>query len=123
MRVIDCHQPTYFDIDRTLLSWFPVSEETHGAVKVTVDGKSKWFLPHKTHIKQLHAHLARGHTVVVWSAGGSTWATAVAHALHLEDTDVVVMEKPHWIYDDKQASEFMPKADFLKDEHFEEHVK
>jgi len=123
MIVIDCHQPTYFDIDRTLLSWFPVPEETQGAVRVTVDGKPKYYMPHKMHLKQLHAHLARGHTVVVWSAGGSKWAKAVAESLGLDKTDVVVMEKPHWIYDDKEASSFMPKADFLEDKAFAEHAK
>lgn len=123
MTSIDCNQATFFDIDRTLLSWFPVGEHTQGAVKVTVDGKSKWFLPHKLHLRQLHAHLARGHTVVVWSAGGSKWAKAVAKALLLENTDIVVMAKPTWIYDDKQAAEFMPKADFLIDAHFEEFSK
>lgn len=113
MIVLECNQPTYWDVDRTLLHW----EETYGddCVKVKCDSYEQYLKPHNRHVEQLIAHKKRGHTTIVWSAGGSKWALAAVKALGIEEYVDLVLEKPMWCYDDKQPSEFMPKADYLED--------
>jgi hypothetical protein len=73
-------------------------------------------LPHRLHIEQLRKHKMRGHTVIVWSAGGYDWAAAVVKTLGLENIVDLVISKPIWVYDDLPPNEFMPKSKWMKDE-------
>ena len=132
MIVLRCNQPTFFDVDDTLVKWGSCPpEEIFTAIPITCpvgkvydeDGNEteslKWteyLRPHKKHIEQLKQHKLRGHTIIVWSQGGWEWANAVVKALELEKYVDLVMEKPCWIYDDIPASEFMPKNQWYKDE-------
>lgn len=132
MIVISGNNIVFCDVDDTLVKWAPTQEEleTRG-IDITcpksmvlnddnevVDSGSwtQMLVPHRVHIEQLKRHKLRGHTVVVWSAGGFDWAEAVVRALKLEDIVDLVISKPTWIYDDIQPSEFMPKPYWLKDE-------
>jgi phosphoserine phosphatase len=65
-------------------------------------------------IEQLKKHKIRGHTIIVWSAGGSKWAAEAIKFLELEAYVDLVIEKPRWMYDDKQAEEFMPRSQYFK---------
>lgn len=133
MIVIPCTQPTFFDVDDTLVMWNSTPEEleTRGVdftcpgslVTIDEDGEQgfapEWktrLLPHRKHIEQLKKHKLRGHTVVVWSAGGYDWAAAVVKALGLETFVDLVISKPTWAYDDLQPNEFIPKPQWMKDE-------
>lgn len=83
-----------FDVDETLLMF---------------DGDPEYNTPrpHQTHIDKLKQHAYRGHTVIVWSAGGAAWAARAVAMLELEAFVDVVMAKPKWFYDDRQAHEIL----------------
>ena len=112
MKELPCNQPTYFDVDDTLIMWNPTQEQLDS---YGVDfnffyrngtNASGRILPHRKHIDQLKKHAMRGHTIIVWSAGGSEWAYAACVALGLEDYVHLALEKPCWAYDDKKPQEF-----------------
>lgn len=115
MLYLNCSQPLFCDVDDTLLNWTYEPNPAEDRIKVECDGYIQYLTPMKKNIEQLKAHAARGHTVIVWSAGGSSWALAAVKALQLEDFVHLVIEKPMWILDDLQPSEFMPKARWYKD--------
>lgn len=133
MIAIPCKQTVFVDVDDTLVMWNATPEELEergvdftcpgSLVTIDEDGTEgfapEWterLLPHRKHIEQIKKHKLRGHTIIVWSAGGSDWAEAVVKALGLENFVDLVIEKPRWIYDDLPASEFMPKNQWMKDE-------
>lgn len=133
MIVIPCKQTTFFDVDDTLVMWNATPEQLEqrgvdfecpgSLVDIDNDGNESFapawktrLLPHRYHIEQLKKHKMRGHTIVVWSAGGWDWAAAVIKALGLESFVDLVISKPTWAYDDLQPNEFIPKPSWKKDE-------
>lgn len=113
---IKCNQPTFFDVDDTLLLWGYGTKPGEGKVRIECEGDVMYLTPHKKHIEQIKAHAARGHTVFVWSKGGDVWANAVVKSLGLEPYVSYALEKPQWYYDDCEAQDFMGKASYMKDE-------
>ena len=109
----------FFDVDDTLVLWsskyrdidppieFPVPEKHQERLQ----SRTVKCIPHRPHIEQLLRHAARGHNVVVWSAGGADWAETVVQMLGLEGIVDVCMSKPEWYYDDLQHHEVLPKSD------------
>jgi len=146
MKVFPCSQTTFFDVDDTLIMWSrpafgdpdaieitcPASRTQRALMDLTEDGiltpetppsemveVGTWtelVKPHKKHVEQLKLHKMRGHTIIVWSAGGWEWAEVVVRALKLEKFVDLVIEKPTWVYDDLPVVEFMPKNIWMKDE-------
>jgi phosphoserine phosphatase len=127
MIVIPCKNAVFFDVDDTLIFWNATPEELEErGVEITCPGSlididqdgtetfaPAWkalLLPHRKHIEQLKKHKMRGHTVVVWSAGGWDWAKAVVETLQLQNFVDLVISKPVWAYDDLQPGEFIPKV-------------
>lgn len=111
--IILSDKPTaYFDVDDTLVMWnFPDEDDKENVVLVeTPDQGSNLFKFHAEHVEAIKKYKARGHNIVVWSAGGSEWASAVIHALNLEKFVDAIMPKPTWFYDD------LPGKDILKNE-------
>lgn len=113
MQRIKCNKPTYFDIDDTLILWAPTQEqldkEGFDFKHCYDDGScvSGRLVPHKVHLRQLHRHALRGHTIILWSAGGEPWCYAVACALGLDKYgNLYTIEKPTWAYDDKRPEQF-----------------
>lgn len=94
----------YFDVDNTLVFSKTEFPDIEGSPLVIRD---RLFTVHDAHVELLKDFKARGHTVVVWSAGGSTWAETVIKSLDLVNYIDVVVNKPTWFFDDKQADEFM----------------
>ena len=115
MLILECNQPTFFDIDDTLIQWGFSDKPFEGSVEVRCQGIVNHVLPHKAHIHALKSHRARGHTIIVWSKGGSKWGEAAVKALGLEEFVDLVIEKPQWVYDDAEYDSFMPKILFLED--------
>lgn len=109
---IKCNKPTYFDVDDTLIMWNPSTEmkDKFGIAYTSPTGLVSVFVPHLPHIEQLKRHAERGHTIIVWSAGGSDWAELAVKILGLQDFVSLTIEKPVWSYDDKKPEEFMPKS-------------
>ena len=142
MKVLPCSQTVFCDVDDTLVMWHRPAADDPDAIEITCPTSSclraineqelgwevdptevvtvrEWterLKPHKKHIEQLKKHKLRGHTVIVWSAGGWEWAEAVVRALKLEQYVDLVIEKPTWVYDDLPPNEYMPKSQWLKDE-------
>lgn len=116
MIVLKCNQATYWDVDNTLILWEPTENQlfNHGKTYTAPDGHTAILVPHLAHIEQLKKHSIRGHTIVVWSAGGSFWAAEAVKFLGLEDYVDLAISKPVWFYDDKQPEDFMGKPLYLK---------
>jgi len=113
---IRCVQPSYFDVDRTLLMWGYSTKPGSNTVPITCEGRTFHLVPHKKHIEQIKAHWARGMTVIVWSAGGDQWADAVVRSLGLTKYVTLALAKPKWCFDDQPVEKYMPPSDFIKDE-------
>lgn len=116
MRVVECNQTTYFDVDDTLIMWNPTEEQIakYGMVYVSPDMLETTLVPHLPNIDQLRKHKLRGHTIIVWSAGGYQWAAEAIKFLQLEEYVDLVISKPTWFYDDKDAEEFMGKRQYME---------
>ncbi len=107
----------FFDVDNTLV--FPERDVLH--LLSTAADKDKLgapiyfgdirFYPHLAHISLIKELKARGHSVIVWSAGNSYWAEQVIRALKLENSVDLVMSKPDGICDDKSVVEWLPEVD------------
>lgn len=113
LKRLKCNLPVYLDVDDTLIMWAPSQEDLD---RYGIDFEHTYdngttakgrLLPHRVHIRQLKRHSERGHTIIVWSAGGEEWAYAAVKALGLEDFVDYTMEKPRWAYDDKKANDFI----------------
>jgi hypothetical protein len=130
MIVVPCQQTTFFDVDETLLMWYgspedlaeygvwvtsPVSEFYNEDGLQKTSANKQLLLPHRKHIEQLKQHKFRGHTIIVWSAGGWDWAEAAVKALGLEKYVDLVISKPIWFYDDLPCQEFMGKRYYFDD--------
>jgi FMN phosphatase YigB (HAD superfamily) len=118
MLVIDSDKVTFFDVDDTLVKWsFSQEEADQYGIKFNNFGYETLLVPHRTHIEQLKKHRARGHKIIVWSAGGYDWAAEVVKVLGLEDAVDLVISKPTWFYDDLPASHFLPEGNriYIKD--------
>lgn len=115
MIALNCNQPTFWDVDDTLILWNPTEEQQaqYGIKYTDAAGFTKVFVPHIPHVEQLKKHSDRGHTIIVWSAGGSKWAELAVEILGLRPYVHLTIGKPIWYYDDKQAEEFMGKAQYL----------
>lgn len=118
MHVVKCDQTTFFDVDDTLVLWNIPANRAADVIFIPCGDEFVQVVPHRKHIEQLKRHKARGHTVIVWSAGGSEWAKNVVEMLQLTSLVDVVMAKPTWFYDDLTVEEFMPKINqvYYKDE-------
>jgi hypothetical protein len=106
MKKINDRPLVAFDVDSTLIYW--EHKSGRNAVLIKVDDHEEMFDVHETHVEALKKHAARGHTIIVWSAGGADWSEAVVKALQLEEYVDIVMPKPNWIYDDLSPNEFLP---------------
>lgn len=101
----------YYDVDDTLVSWRTYPKRGRDSIEFEdPHTKGSIFLNAITpHIDALKSHKLRGHTVIVWSAGGADWAEEVVRKLNLSAYVDACMSKPNWFYDDLPASEFMPE--------------
>jgi len=98
----------YFDVDDTLVMWNQAPDHPE-AIDMDCFGFRERLVPHKGHIQSLKEHKFRGHTIVVWSAGGAEWAEAIVKCLGLEEYVDVIIGKPDWFYDDLRSDQFMPE--------------
>jgi len=113
MHVCRSGQIVYFDIDDTLLEWKSCEEHDPGAVKVENNGHIFYKKQIKGNLDSLKEHAHAGHVVVVWSQGGSDWAASVVKALGIEKYVDVILTKPDWYYDDKDAEHWLPERQFI----------
>lgn len=105
MLVIKATKIIYVDVDSTLL--FSLREYPHEVTHEVVKIGGRKFWVHDPHIEMIKDFKARGHSIVVWSAGGAEWAEMAVRALKLELYVDLVISKPDWFIDDKPATGFM----------------
>lgn len=117
MKVIEASRLVMFDVDDTLViwDWKEINPDGIGLISINnPDGKcSELIMPHERHIKLLSEFKARGHTVIVWSQGGSAWAASVCKTLGIDHLVDYAMDKPNWYVDDLPASAWMKNPVYL----------
>ena len=106
----------YVDVDSTLIRWDRWNEDTRYSYaiesKFDTDDEEKearniMSVCLET-VRIMKQHKERGHSVVVWSAGGAEWAEYAVKSLGLEPLVDLVISKPDWFIDDLQSHDFMP---------------
>lgn len=90
MFVLKSDKTLFVDVDNTLVIW-----------------EGTTYRPHRGHIDLIKRFHARGQAVVVWSAGGFSWALRVVQELGLESYVSAVLSKPSWWADDLAANEVL----------------
>ncbi len=102
----------YVDVDDTLVSWdYHFGENYDNKVEFVdpMDGKRAFLEVIQPTIEAMKSHRIRGHSIIVWSAGGGEWAREVVERLGLSGMVDACLAKPTWILDDMPASEFIPE--------------
>jgi len=114
MIIIESSKSIFVDVDDTLLIWSYDDDEESDAIDICVRGSIiQRAVPNEYNIKFVKEFKARGHTIIVWSAGGWEWAKYAIKILKLEDVVDVVMSKPDWYIDDKPAEYFMGQPTYF----------
>jgi len=101
---VKCGPTSFFDVDSTLVEWnIPsyIDAKDPQLVEIECRGKFNLAMPNRHNIDLLVKMASRGHSIVVWSAGGSDWCESVVLGLGLEDYVDVVTGKPSYYIDDK----------------------
>lgn len=104
----------YWDVDNTLVfAWSDIDEELRNKLQmVYID--SQMFFIHDKHVQKIKEFKARGHNVIVWSAGGADWAEMVIKALNIEQYVDVIAPKPFWYFDDLAVEEWIGRRCYVK---------
>ena len=94
----------FCDVDDTLIVWNDkVGEELNlPQVEIECRGIMKTYYTNPYNLEYIRKLAARGHAIVLWSAGGSDWAEAVAYGLDLDEMIFAAMAKPTYYIDDIQ---------------------
>jgi phosphoserine phosphatase len=96
----------YFDVDSTLVfAQGEYPQERTSALVVYIAGRC--WLVHEPHLSCLRDFAARGHNIILWSAGGPAWASAVAEALGVSHLVFACLPKPDWFFDDKPVEKWL----------------
>lgn len=108
-------KPTsFFDVDNTLIfAWSDIGDDLKSKLPM-IEINGLMFYVHETHCQKLRELKARGHTVVVWSAGGADWAETVVNLLGLAESVDAVMAKPSWYFDDLPVEDWIGRRCYVK---------
>ena len=103
-------KPFFSDVDDTLILW-DLSKYPDGE-RVTVEfaGYKTELVRHQKNINLLEKFARLGYTVIVYSRTGADWARAIVEALELQDFVHVYMDKPMFMMDDQEVSEWCAPA-------------
>lgn len=98
----------YFDTDNTLVLWDkPKSKLRRVKIRDPKSGDIHKLWVHEKHVKILKIIASHGDTVVVWSAAGAEWASAVVAALDLLPYVSYCLQKPDTVYDDEPTTQWI----------------
>lgn len=115
MTIIKSEQLLPVDIDGTLICYGKIKKH-HKALSYTCPytKAQKTVRIHEPHVIIVKERLARGATILAWSASGYAKAEAVMRALGFAGhPNVIIMSKPVCYIDDIDCSEWMGKRLFL----------
>lgn len=106
--------PIPFDCDDTLIMW----NITDNCPTITIEylGQLNKVRPNKVHVELLKHYKMQGHSIIVWSAGGSEWAKKVVSALNLDEFVDLTMGKPTFYVDDVDVWQWMGRRVYFKEQ-------
>jgi predicted protein tyrosine phosphatase len=92
----------YFDVDDTLIMYDTCDSVCPKCVEVPMLYKDMptWVHRHEEHLELLMKHKKLGHTIVVWSNQGASWARRVVDILGIAPHVDYCLSKPHKYVDD-----------------------
>lgn len=105
MHVSPSGPTVYFDVDNTLV--YSQAEFPHAVGPIVMIGDRAWVVE-ENHVEAIRDFAARGHSIIVWSAGGSDWSKLVVESLGLNELVFACLSKPTWYFDDVASEKFMP---------------
>lgn len=103
----------YFDVDSTLVTSVSDCPKHLHDTGNWIEIGYHLFRVHTQHVAKVKEFWARGHTVMVWSAGGSDWAEQVVKELGLSDYVHYIAPKPYWYCDDLDADKWLSGRRFF----------
>jgi hypothetical protein len=115
-QVIKSEQLICVDVDDTLLLWnAPIFDQTNSMIPFEnpYNGGTYMVAAHWPHITVVKQRLARGATIILWSASGFAWAKAAAEACGISGENLICASKPSFYIDDKPASAWMGEPMFM----------
>ena len=95
----------YFDVDSTLIKPYEGTPEIFSQDTILIN--NSFFKINTKVIQDIKLCKTRGHTCVVWSQGGSSWAQTVLRTLDLERYVDICMAKPSWFVDDRSPYDIL----------------
>lgn len=101
----------FFDVDSTL-----VKQTASGELRLELYGVPNQYKALTKNAIQIGTHLKRGWIVFIWSNNGPEWAEQVVRALGYNPDDLIILNKPMKIFDDEDASAWMPKRVHLHED-------
>lgn len=115
MNIIASEQILPVDIDGTLIVWGKL-KKGQKAINFTCPYTLQQMTVrvHEPNLAIVKERLARGATVLAWSASGYKKACAVIKALGIDSPNLYVLSKPVGYLDDIDCSEWMGKRIFLE---------
>ena len=112
------------DVDDTIVMWHMPKNYSGITVKVQCNGFTEEAIPNMHVIEHIKKMKRRGHSVVVWSAGGSDWAEAVIEALSLgEYVDVICPKFDYHMDDNKDPIDKIGKWCYISPEGYAQKQK
>lgn len=114
MKVIKSEQILPVDVDFTLLMHGKIKKGDKAVLFTDpYTGEQRHIKVNVPNLKVVTTRLARGASVLVWSASGYRWALAALRALKLDHTNLYVCSKPIGYVDDKPCQEWMGERIYL----------
>ncbi len=113
-------EKVYFsDVDETLviIDEIPPGVDESKLIRICLNPNKPdawcYAMRHERHIEMLRKMAARGFAIVVWSAGGESWADYIVKLVGIEGLVDATIGKPDWFADDKEPHEFMKGRIYL----------
>lgn len=120
MKILATEQLIFCDVDETLILWGKIKKH-HKAIAYTCPYTKAQLMVrvHEPNLAIVKERLARGATIIVWSASGWKKAAAITKALNLSHPKLIVTSKPVGYLDDKPCESWMGQQIYLDpDSHY-----
>ncbi len=99
----------FVDIDDTLIMYNITEMHFNKVITVEFVNGNVTVIPHLPNIELVKKMYRLGYHVTVWSHSGTAWAELIIKSVGLTNFVNVIMTKPHYYIDDKEASSFMTR--------------
>lgn len=106
MQYLNTEQLICVDVDDSIILW-NTDRIKDNFFKNPFTGQKHSVAIHKPHVRVIKQRLARGATVILWSASGPAWAKAAAFMCDIKGDNLIIAPKPIFHLDDKPAENWM----------------